>query len=1638
MKMDSWKSRFFALALICSLIVSSAGVVLGDETEEIWPDSAAEEMIVMPEDDSLDLFASPEPAGTIDANADSPTVIEEDTAVTDETVIEEEFEEEEDIIDEEPETDLEMLFESARADLDQVLTVKTDTFIRIRTVYTCVSLSFPEVQLTDEEMALLTQRLLENYSLRSCVLSGWNEIGEQVFWNLVQVDEVFFNLDVSLDRGVEDQQQWKGFLKGGAAPFGYVRDEAYTAVEFNTTYPVSEDDYIAVQEQVGQPDGSEAVYEETIDEAGVVSEKEDGRSEVISEEIYTESEAVSEEDNIAIQEEAGQSDGSETAYEKTIDEAEMVSEKENGKSEVISEEMHTDSEAGSEEDKKEVKKEETPDEERKEKREVLEEDEDIEEVSEAEAYESLTSGTTGQSVWFGRYVQNKVAVDSDSHLLLYYDEWRYVDDAFYKNFDRYFPKLETVNGIKYLEDEYFQYWRFDPIEWIVLEKSGDYYKLLSKEILEEKHFFDGWQNSEIRSWLNSADGFIGGAFNKNEQTDMAAREIYTHDGGNKQTTKDKVAFLDKSELVQVSVSSRKAYASKYISATLMDDHYTDVVDNVMCTWWLRGDTTYDGIGNTLQSYIDENGKVDTAPAGVRMGIRPVIWVKASSPYLYTSHSAAMNALMKGIYADNITLNLTQKTMNIGETTTLNTTLSPSTAIDKTVTWSSSNTKVVTVDSNGKVKAVAQGSATITAKTANGKTATCKITVSQYKVITKITLNKTTLTLNEGASQTLKVTPTPATGVNTAWTWSSSNTKVVTVDSAGKVKAVGKGTATITVKSNNGKQATCKVTVKGISVQYRTYVQTNGWQGYVSDGAMSGTEGQAKRLEGINIRLVNKGYSGDILFRTYVQSYGWQAWKKNGEMAGTSGEAKRFEAIQIKLNGDLAKNYDIYYCTYIQTFGWSGWAKNGAMCGSTGYAKRLEGIKIVMVKKGGKAPGRTEDTFYKKNSKIKVNLKNPSITYTYANIGKTYYLSKAAGITTDPSRAWTSLSFSSSNKKVVQIVNSTDIKIMGTGDADIKVTAKALSRLPGYGSGTATIHVKVLAKQKITISGLGAYDSTNRRYNVTYTNQLKNIKASALGGASLRYTITDNTGKTVSSDIATIDKNGNLKFSGKAVGKLFVTVKAAKKALTKGGYAAASKTFKVNVKKATPVITCSTSFTKYMEDGSFDLGAKITLGGAMKYSSSNTSKLKVDGKGVVTPVKWTGLPKQKETKITITSTATPALNAAKTVTVKVVLKNKQIEQDTEKPKISNVKVSDISAGGYTVTCDVSDNVGIQKVAFPTWTLNDGKDDLDSDWKNTALGTISDGEVTYRVKTSDHSKQVGCQYRTQIYAYDYTGNSISVSVPDVDVPIPITNVQVTDISKAGYTISCTIDKEWDVSFVKFATHTQKNGMDDLVWNVGTISGNIASYTVRTSDHNNETNTNYLTDIYAYDSSGRSASYGYPPIYIEDVQISLNETNLTLGRFDTEQLTATFNPSDVPNQEVTWRSSNPEVATVSDNGYVKAAEHAFGTTVISATNSSGKATANCTVTVRGVDITPYEATLHVGETLTLTAFSYPSDLVRPASDWHWIIYDGASFVSIEGNGEYCKVTAKEAGEAMIRVNAYSDSEEMTYWGWCTVTVE
>ena len=163
--------------------------------------------------------------------------------------------------------------------------------------------------------------------------------------------------------------------------------------------------------------------------------------------------------------------------------------------------------------------------------------------------------------------------------------------------------------------------------------------------------------------------------------------------------------------------------------------------------------------------------------------------------------------------ESVSLNNTDYTFNnIGDSLNLIVTISPENATDKSVIWSTNNESVATIDENGIVKAVGNGTAYITVITTDQrKTAECSIIVSQK--VTKITI-PTSLSLEEGQEQILSAYIYPDNAKDTTVTWSTTNSSVALVDSNGKVKAVSNGVANIKAVANDGSgiSASCNVKV----------------------------------------------------------------------------------------------------------------------------------------------------------------------------------------------------------------------------------------------------------------------------------------------------------------------------------------------------------------------------------------------------------------------------------------------------------------------------------------------------------------------------------------------------------------------------------------------------------------------------------------------------------------------------------------------------------------------------------------------------------------------------------------------------------------------------------------------------------
>ena len=383
----------------------------------------------------------------------------------------------------------------------------------------------------------------------------------------------------------------------------------------------------------------------------------------------------------------------------------------------------------------------------------------------------------------------------------------------------------------------------------------------------------------------------------------------------------------------------------------------------------------------------------------------------------------------------VKLNKNAAAINKGKTEILTATINPENTTDSpNLTWTSSNEKVAKVDNNGKITTITSGIADIMVKTSNGKTSTCKLTVTDYlcpsvKYRTHVqkegwqeyvkdgTKSGTTgkalrlegikieldsqitggikysthvqkegwqnyvengaLSGTTGKGLRLEAIKIELTGEiakqydiyyrvhaqKSGWMGWARNGEEAGTQGYGyrleaiEVKLVKKGETTPT--STVAKFSKCP------TITYQSYVQKEGWQSKVSNGAISGTTGKGLRLEGIKINLNTYGVTGGIKYSAHVQKEGWQNYVENGALSGTTEKELRLEAIKIELTGDMTKQFDVYYRVHAEKFGWMGWAKNGEKAGTQGYGYRIEAIEIKIVVKGTTAPGKTDNFFSKK-------------------------------------------------------------------------------------------------------------------------------------------------------------------------------------------------------------------------------------------------------------------------------------------------------------------------------------------------------------------------------------------------------------------------------------------------------------------------------------------------------------------------------------------------------------------------------------------------------------------------------------------------------------------------------------------------
>ncbi|MBU0928503.1 MAG: Ig-like domain-containing protein [Spirochaetes bacterium] len=201
------------------------------------------------------------------------------------------------------------------------------------------------------------------------------------------------------------------------------------------------------------------------------------------------------------------------------------------------------------------------------------------------------------------------------------------------------------------------------------------------------------------------------------------------------------------------------------------------------------------------------------------------------------------------------------------------TVLPADASDKNVTWSSSDIGVAMVDSDGLVKAIKTGTATITATSASGKTVTCEVTV--ITPVTGVSLDKTSAILSSGNALQLTASIAPFAADTKTCAWTSSAAGVATVSANGLVTAVSAGDAIITVQTDDGgKTASCAIHVIASGVSF----------------TFTGIADEVIDLSGSEVNYIYKSSSPNSFTATVAGSYTSIVWYFDGSKRTTTGSS----------------------------------------------------------------------------------------------------------------------------------------------------------------------------------------------------------------------------------------------------------------------------------------------------------------------------------------------------------------------------------------------------------------------------------------------------------------------------------------------------------------------------------------------------------------------------------------------------------------------------------------------------------------------------------------------------------------------------------------------------------------------------
>lgn len=970
-----------------------------------------------------------------------------------------------------------------------------------------------------------------------------------------------------------------------------------------------------------------------------------------------------------------------------------------------------------------------------------------------------------------------------------------------------------------------------------------------------------------------------------------------------------------------------------------------------------------------------------------------------------------------VAVSSVTLSQPTAEMIIGETITLKATISPTNATDKQITWASSKQSVASVNQNGKVEALSEGVSTITA-TAGGKTGSCTITVSKGIIaVESIELDRQELTMVEGDEFTLKATVKPDDASDKTVSWSTSDSKIASVDNTGKITAIKEGEATIIAKAGE-KTAECKVSISAKKIDVtmvmlskttlsmivgdeftltatvipdNATVKTVQWS--TSDSSIATVEeGKVKAIKEGNAKIV-----------AYV----------DGKTAECDVTVDYIPVQRITFDKTAISLYEGEDYTITATISPEN-ATYKDITWTTNDPKivTVEDGKVFAVKKGtatikAEANGKNALCQIQVLSSIaEISLDKNELSMI---VGDTETLT--AVITPADATLREKITWTTSDDKVATVDENGKVKAIKEGSAIISAMVEGKK-------AECIVTVDYIHVSTIDISQTEATMYIGDAVTLTATLSPSNVTYDTIEWVSSN------------NDVVTVSQTGKVT----AVGKGTATVSA------KSDGKEAKCSFTVLV----PLSTLSfdqNSLTLFKGESStlsiIKSPSYATLKGEINWNSSNTAVATITDKGLVTAIK-SGTANitasvdgctatcsvtvlESVTGISLSESAV-TINKGESITLSysVIPAGATLRGDvswvSSAPSVATVdnqgNVKAIGAGiaditvsleGYTATCRITVVIPVSSVSLDRTSLA-----LNKGESATLTATVNPSDATDKTVTWTSS------------------DSNVASVKDGIVTAKKSGQTTITASCGGKTATCTVSVTTPVSSISLDRTTVALEEEQSTTLIATVSPNDADdKTVTWSSSNSSIATvNSNGKVYAVKEGQAviTATAGAKSArctvmvskkIVPVTSVSLDRTSLSLIKGETATLIATVSPSDATDKNVTWTSSDATIASVDLTGKVTAL--AGGNVTIKA--AAGEKFATCTVTitvpVSSVSLDHTSLALNKGESATLTATINPSDATDKTVTWKT---SNASVVTV-ANGV---VKAIGGGVATVTVEA------------------